>query len=149
MSPFNRILIVTLLVVSACTTQKVTLNNESLPENHLVIIGLVEYDYSALENRTIQGIEIQMKSEEPHVDIQLPDDFLPVKPRCRYEFIALTGDYGNYHLGFRRNTSAGTETGMLLTQLKLERNDSGLHSSNYIQSYTLNDGKLISRSLRT
>ncbi|MCK9206744.1 MAG: hypothetical protein M0P66_06495 [Salinivirgaceae bacterium] len=140
-SKLNAVL-VSLLILAGCATKKMTLNNESLPENQLVIIGMVEYDFSALKNKTIKGIQMYFKTDETHNPLELPAQYLPVQNRRKYEFIALTGNQGTYDLCFRRNPSSGAESGMLLTQLKLERNDSS-QSSDCIQKYALNEGKII------
>ena len=136
------IILAAALLFCGCSVNKGTITLDDLSGDKMLIIGVVEYDFSQLENKSISGIELYIESNEKTSTFKMPDDYLKDEKVKKQEFITTIGKWGNYELCFKKSTTNSPETDNLLSVLDMERSPNSIQS-NVLQKYTLNDGKII------
>jgi hypothetical protein len=141
MNQFNFILAAVLLFCG-CSVNKGTITLDDLSGDKMLIIGVVEYDYSQLENKSISGIELFIESNERYSTFKLSKNYLLDRKFKKQEFLTAIGNWGNYELCFKKSTTNSPESDNLLSVLDMERSPNSMQS-NALQKYTINDGKII------
>jgi len=131
------------LIFMSCSAKKSIITVDDLSGDKMLIIGVIEYDYSQLENKKkIRGIELFIDSKEKFSDFELPESYLSSENFIKQQFISTIGNRGDYELCLKKGVSNSAESDNLLTNLDMERS-MATTSNNIIQKYTLNDGKII------
>jgi len=134
--------IVIMIFFMSCAANKSVRSLNELSGDKLVIVGLVEYDYTQLDNKNINGIELLFDSEGKNMNFQLSKKYLPRERLKEYDYIKIIGDKGFYDLYYKQKKASSSETDNLLSLMDMERN-TGLASNNILQRYALNDGKIM------
>jgi len=117
------------------------ISDNELSDNKVVILGVVEYDYTLLENKNLKGLNIFLDSEEKHSDINLPKICLQNDRQIKQEFISLIGNYGIYRLSKLQDVSSN-ESDNLLALMNAYRNKQST-DKRAIQEYCIESGKII------
>jgi len=117
------------------------ISDNELSDNKVVILGVVEYDYTLLENKNLKGLNIFLDSEEKHSDIKLPKICLQNDSQSKQEFISLIGNYCIYRLSKVQDVSSN-ESDNLLTLMNAYRNQQSF-DIRAIQEYSIESGKII------
>jgi hypothetical protein len=134
--------VIILFLLPACSVQEKVITADDLSEGRLVVIGLVEYDFTHLDNKKIKGIELFFDSKQEHSDFALSEKYLPDEADKKYQFICKIGSVGEYELCCNKNTSYTPETNNLLTLMGQQRSENPA-DKNTLQKYDLNGGKII------
>ena len=114
---------------------------DDLSGNNFVILGIVEYDYTQLENKNLKGLHIFIDSEEKHSDIKLPKRYLQNDRRIKQKYIGLVGNYGIYWLSVMQDVSSD-ESDNLLALMNAYRNQQSF-DKRALQEYCVESGKII------
>jgi hypothetical protein len=134
--------LITALATWSCATHKDILSIGDLSGDQVVIIGLIEFDYSHLENKIIQGIDVYIESGEKCRDIRLNRNYLPNETYKDFNFIGKIGHYGVYELHVKKSVNYTPDTDNLLTVMDMERNISSTQTNTLFQ-FKLYEGKVI------
>lgn len=92
------IAILLLLGLFNCTSSKYVISDQALSDDKVVILGVVEYDYSQLENRDLNGLQVVLDTRGRSLDFHLPEDNLKNNSYIRQQMISTIGKYGTYSL---------------------------------------------------
>lgn len=113
---------------------------EKLQDDQVLILGLIEYDYSQLENHNITGIILSVDSDTKCSDFYLSRNALPRDRNKMYKFIAVSGDTGTYKLNicydapFNNSTNPITEANV---------NKDGFSVLDVYREYTFGESKIL------
>jgi hypothetical protein len=143
---YSIIIFTTILI--GCTANKGIITTNNLTDKSVLIIGLVEYDYTGLKNKGIGGINLYVDSKGYFSDFKLHESYPSSDRLKQYEFISTYGDMGSYNLCFKNKLSNSTESGNLLTLMDMEQspetlNKMILYQYSINQRLVLNLGKII------
>jgi len=133
--------IITVICVWSCAVNKYMISDNDLSGNTFVIIGVVEYDYTRLENKNLKGLHIFVDSEEKHSDIKLPKRYLQNDRLIKQKYIGLVGSYGIYTLSVMQDASSN-ESDNLLALMNAYRNQQS-SDKRALQEYCIESGKII------
>jgi len=133
--------IISVLCLLSCSANKNMIAEDDLSGNNFVIIGIVEYDYTQLENKNLKGLHIFIDSEEKHSDIKLPKRYLQNDRRIKQKYIGLVGNYGIYWLSVMQDVSSD-ESDNLLALMNAYRNQQSF-DKRALQEYCIESGKII------
>jgi len=111
-----------------------------LNDHEVIIIGLVEYDYSEMENHQITGVNLSLDSKAKHSRLPIPKEYLPKERLKKFEFISFVGDTGTYDLNCRHNAVSGTYSNPI-TENSFDVEDNGILER--YRRYGVHDGKII------
>jgi hypothetical protein len=131
-----------IFLFQCCSAQKKVITSDDLSEDKVLLIGLVEYDFSQLKNKKIRGIDLFIDSKQKFSDFALSGKYFPDEYDKRYQFISKIGYKGEYELCYNRNSSYTPETDHLLTLMDQQRNAASSERKT-LQRYSINDGKII------
>jgi uncharacterized protein YlzI (FlbEa/FlbD family) len=132
-------IIVFLLLTNCSTKKQITIPDVS--EGKLIIVGLIEYNYTQLKNKRIKGIDIYLDSKNEAKNFSLSSKFLPTDENKYYKYISKIGTKGIYELVYQHSNFSG-ELDYLVSLMELDKN-SNSQSKIPIQEYTFNDCKII------
>ena len=133
--------IISVLCLLSCSANKNIIAEDDLSGNNFVILGIVEYDYTQLENKNLKGLHIFIDSEEKHSDIKLPKRYLQNDRRIKQKYIGLVGNYGIYWLSVMQDVSSD-ESDNLLALMNAYRNQKST-DKRALQEYCIESGKII------
>ncbi len=133
--------IISVICMLSCSANKYMISDIDLSGNQVVILGVVEYDYTQLENKNLKGINIYLDSKEKHSDIKLPKKSLQYDRQIKQEFICLIGNYGIYRVSKIQDVSSD-ESDKLLALMNAYRNPQS-SDKRAIQEYCIESGKII------
>ena len=133
--------IICVLCLLSCSANKNMIAEDDLSGNNFVILGIVEYDYTQLENKNLKGLHIFIDSEEKHSDIKLPKRYLQNDRRIKQKYIGLVGNYGIYWLSVMQDVSSD-ESDNLLALMNAYRNQQSF-DKRALQEYCVESGKII------
>ena len=133
--------IISVLCLLSCSANKNMIAEDDLSGNNFVILGIVEYDYTQLENKNLKGLHIFIDSEEKHSDIKLPKRYLQNDRRIKQKYIGLVGNYGIYWLSVMQDVSSD-ESDNLLALMNAYRNQQSF-DKRALQEYCIESGKII------
>ena len=133
--------IISVLCLLSCSANKNIIAEDDLSGNNFVILGIVEYDYTQLENKNLKGLHIFIDSEEKHSDIKLPKRYLQNDRRIKQKYIGLVGNYGIYWLSVMQDVSSD-ESDNLLALMNAYRNQQSF-DKRALQEYCVESGKII------
>jgi hypothetical protein len=133
--------IISVLCLLSCSANKNIIAEDDLSGNNFVILGIVEYDYTQLENKNLKGLHIFIDSEEKHSDIKLPKRYLQNDRRIKQKYIGLVGNYGIYWLSVMQDVSSD-ESDNLLALMNAYRNQQSF-DKRALQEYCIESGKII------
>jgi len=133
--------IISVLCLLSCSANKNMIAEDDLSGNNFVILGIVEYDYTQLENKNLKGLHIFIDSEEKHSDIKLPKRYLQNDRRIKQKYIGLVGNYGIYWLSVMQDVSSD-ESDNLLALMNAYRNQKSF-DKRALQEYCVESGKII------
>jgi hypothetical protein len=136
------IIIVTPFLLLCCSGQKKIITVNDLSEDKIIIIGLIEQDYSQLKEKKIKGIELYINSKQEFSDFTLSEKYIPDEYDKRYQFIGKIGYKGDYELCYNKIASYTPETDNLLILMDQPKSVSS-PSKKTLQKYSINDGKII------
>jgi|WetSurMetagenome_2_1015567.scaffolds.fasta_scaffold53872_2 hypothetical protein len=125
----------------SCSGNKYVISDNDLSGNKVVILGVVEYDYTQLENKNLKGLTIFLESKEKHSDIKLPEIGLQNDRQIKQKFISIVGNYGIYRLSKIQDFSSN-ESDNLLALMNKDRNPQS-SDKRVIQEYSIESGKII------
>ncbi|NJK85339.1 MAG: hypothetical protein HC906_04595 [Bacteroidales bacterium] len=128
-------------ILMGCSVNKRALTDTDLQTDKVIIIGLIEFDYSQLKNKEIRGIDLFIESDQEFSDFSLSKKYLPKRNLRDYKFISKLGEKGDYELLYK-NYSETPETDILLTVMDIQRAENS-DSKKSLLRYTINDGKVI------
>jgi hypothetical protein len=129
-------------LILSCSPQKKVITVNDVTDDKIIIIGLIESDYSQLKNNKIRGIDLFIDSKQDISDFILSDKYLPNENAKKFQFISKIGKKGDYELYYNYNPSYSPESNNLLTLMDQQRNASA-NDRRILSEYTLNDGKII------
>lgn len=115
---------------------------KKVSKDEVLILGLIEYDFSELENKNISGIMLYMDTKGKLSMLKFPRGYLPKGKQKQYDFISVIGKRGKFSLKYKKNNIHSSETENLLSVLDLEKDPSGRESS-ILQKYDFKDGNII------
>lgn len=121
--------------------QKV-LTFDNVGGDNIIIIGLVEYDKSALKNNNIVGISLLIGSDEKHWKFKLPAKNIKDKNNKEYALIHKFGNKGDYELFYYREGSANKNDDYFLSNQE-QTKIVGFPEKNIIKKFTFGDNKII------
>lgn len=130
------------LIFISCASEKKIISGEDLTGDKAIILGIVEYDYSELENKNIKGIQIFINSEKEHQEFDLSKKMLPKSEYNKFDFINFIGDYGEYNLIYNFN-SMTRETENLKSLMNMYSFPNVNNSKTFIEKYSIKSGKII------
>ena len=133
--------IISVLCLLSCSANKNMIAEDDLSGNNFVMLGIVEYDYTLLENKNLKGLHIFIDSEEKHSDIKLPKRYLQNDRRIKQKYIGLVGNYGIYWLSVMQDVSSD-ESDNLLALMNAYRNQKSF-DKRALQEYCVESGKII------
>lgn len=125
----------------SCISGKKVISTDDLPDDKILIVGLVEYDYTSLESSNINGVEVCLDSEEDHRDFYISKQFLPRNRYRKFKFISIIGDTGIYELNCKYEEPSSASNSLLLEKKVEELKDNFVKKH---QKYIFNEGKIIS-----
>jgi len=133
--------IISVLCLLSCSANKNMIAEDDLSGNNFVMLGIVEYDYTLLENKNLKGLHIFIDSEKKHSDIKLPKRYLQNDRRIKQKYIGLVGNYGIYWLSVMQDVSSD-ESDNLLALMNAYRNQQSF-DKRALQEYCVESGKII------
>lgn len=113
-----------------------------LAKGEVLILGLVEYDFSELENKNISGILLYIDTKGKLSYLKFPNSSLPKNKYKQYDFISVKGKGGDYALEYKKNNKHSSETENLLSVMDMEKDPSSRESST-LQNYKFKSGNII------
>jgi len=132
---------VSALYLLGCTTSRYIISDKDVKGDKAIIVGMVEYDFSQLENKNIKGVSLFLDSQDKLKHINLPEDHLKNDRLIKQQFICSAADYGNINLCYKPGLSS-TETNNLMTLMNAEKVPAA-SSKIELQEYSINGGKII------
>ncbi|MDC0584250.1 hypothetical protein OAO55_00820 [Bacteroidales bacterium] len=96
-------ILVLLFVILSCFAEDNETINHSDKKEQVIILCLIEYDLSELENKNIQGVELFLNTERRIKNIRIPRSYQPKEKGKYYKFICTTGKFGKYEVFYREN----------------------------------------------
>jgi len=117
------------------------ISDNDLSGNKVVILGVIEYDFTQLENKNLKGLNIFLDSKEKHTEIKLPKISLQNDRQIKQKFICLIGNYGIYRLSEIQDISSN-ESDNLLALMNAYRNQQS-SDERAILEYCIESGKII------
>ena len=126
----------------SCAVKKGLISIDDLSGDKLLIIGIFEFDYTQLENKNINGIDLFIESEKKVSDFRLSKKYLPEERFKKYNFVSIIGDTGVYELCSHQNIAYAPETDNIKSLLDMERNMTSLEKK-ILKRYLLYGGKII------
>ncbi len=136
-------IIVSLLFFLSCAVKKGMLSIDEIPTEKIVLIGVIEYDYTQLENTAAAGIELFIESEEEFSNFKISKKYLPNEQFKKYQFIGIIGDTGIYNICLEGNRTSTYETNEVLN-LKDKNGNLKTLDVNLLNRLMIYDGKIIS-----
>jgi hypothetical protein len=133
--------VITAVCLLSFSTTKSVITDKDVSGNKIIILGVVEYDYSQIENKGLKGLDIFMDSKEKHSDFNLPEKSLQNNRLIKQQFISLFGDSGIYRLFYKQNVSSA-ESDNLLVLMDMDRNKASSEKV-AIQEYSIAGGKMV------
>jgi hypothetical protein len=138
---FLHFIILGFSIFISCSTQKKVLTVDDLSSDKILIIGLIEDDYTQLKHKNIKGVELIVDSKQDYSDFRLSNKYLPKAYAKKYKFICKIGNRGDYKLSYK-NRPETPETDRLLTVMDHQRNENS-DIENTLLKYSIKDGKII------
>jgi hypothetical protein len=126
----------------SCAANKAIITVNDITDETALIIGVIEYDYSGLKQKTISGVDLFIDSKEDYSDFMLQEEYSTSDKLKRLEFISTYGKKGLYGLCYKSKYSNSSETGNLLTLLDMEQNPTTLDKY-VLYKYTINKGLIL------
>ena len=136
-------IIVLSLFFMSCAVKKGMISIDDLSPEKILLIGVIEYDYTQLENTSAAGIELFIESEEEFSNFNISKKYLPNEQFKNYQFIGIMGDTGIYNICLEGNRTSTYETN---ENLNLKDKNGNLKSLdvNSLNRIMIYDGKIIS-----
>jgi hypothetical protein len=134
------IFVILLIGSNSCSVNKELMTVNNLPDDKVIIIGTLEFDYSQLKSKNIRGIDLYLVSEEKAEDFKLPGKYLPKGSYKYYQFLSKTGKKGSFDLYYKPR-EVYSETNSLLTLMDLDRSMSSPEKK-IIEKYIFKDCKI-------
>lgn len=125
----------------SCSTNKYVISDNDIRDNRVIILGVVEYDFTQMENKNIKGLDIFLDSNDKILNFKLPNNFLQNDRIIKQYFISSIVNFGNFRLCYRRNVSS-SESDNLLTLMNAYRNNNTSEKI-ALQEYSINAGKIV------
>jgi hypothetical protein len=134
-------LVILLIVTYSCSVNKDIVLVNNLPDDKVIIVGTLEYDYSQLKSKNIRGVDLYLVSEEKAEDFKLPGKYLPKGSYKYFQFLSKTGKKGNFEL-YCKPREVYSETNNLLNLMNMERS---MYSpeKKVLEKYIFNDCKIV------
>ncbi len=125
-----------------CSGNKGITALEQLDDSSLVFTGIIEYNYTQLKNKNINGLWVFLASDEKLSPYNLPKSYLPNEKDKEYQYINFIGSRGEFDICYKPKNLYSAETDNILSVLDMERNTTN-PGKNILQQYKLHDGKII------
>ena len=139
---FLRLLILVSFFFMSCAVKKGVITIDDLSAEKILIIGVIEYDYSQLEKISSTDLELSVKSKKEVSDFKLPEKYLPDEQFKKYNFISIIGDTGVYELCLAQHRISTSETDDFLNLMDIDR-DLTSTKENTLKKLSLYRGKII------
>lgn len=132
--------VIGLVCLLSCTANKYVISDSDLSNDKVLVLGVVEYDYSQLENKNLNGLSVILDSDGRNLDVQLPEMILQNNGLIRQELISSIGNYGVYSLFNEPNVAM--ESDNIFTVVKTNKSLDA-PSRNVIREYDIENGKIV------
>lgn len=134
-------------LIQSCSLLHVTPTVEDISNGKVLVIGLIEHDYSELLNKKITGIDVYLGTDNFYKKFVFPNPDIENSNDKSYNFIHTIGERGNYELFYFREGFGDNVDDNLLSTIEKERIEGEalkvvLHRFDFSNKKIVNIGKV-------